>query len=185
MAEENTSGVNLSKVISFAINKHKGQKRANGVPYIVHPLRVAELVKTHKKSSEIDVLVAAALLHYVLEDTYTSYRELIENFGEVIASIVMELTTAKYVPVLFGKDNYLSKKMANMTNYALVIKLCDRLDNVSDLNGVSYEKKVKTLNDTIVITNYLKENRELTGTQKKLIELIDEKVAEQQKTLKK
>ena len=97
----------------------------------------------------------------------------------------MELTTAKYVPVLFGKDNYLSKKMANMTNYALVIKLCDRLDNVSDLNGVSYEKKVKTLNDTIVITKYLKENRELTGTQKRLIELIDEKVAEQQKTLKK
>ena len=80
MAEENTSGVNLSKVISFAINKHKGQKRANGVPYIVHPLRVAELVKTHKKSSEIDVLVAAALLHDVLEDTYTSYLELIENF---------------------------------------------------------------------------------------------------------
>lgn len=182
MAEENK--VDLSKVISFAINKHRGQKRANGVPYIVHPLRVAELVKTYKKSQEIDILVAAAILHDVLEDTYTSYRELIDNFGEVIASIVMELTTASYVPVLFGKDNYLSKKMANMTNYALVIKLCDRLDNISDLNGVSKEKKIKTLKDTTIITNYLKENRLLTGTQARLIELIDAKVSEQQAALK-
>lgn len=178
MTDDSNKKINLSKVIAFAINKHKGQKRANGAPYIVHPLRVAELVKQYKKSSEIEVLIAAALLHDVLEDTYTSYKELIDNFGQIIASIVMELTTAKYVPVLFGKDNYLCKKMVNMTNYALVIKLCDRLDNISDLDGVSEEKKMHTLNDTIAISTYLKQNRQLTKTQSILVKLIDEKVAE-------
>lgn len=168
----------IKKAYYFAREKHKGQKRDNGDEYIVHPIRVAKIVITFKDTHDIDVLIASSLLHDTLEDTYTSYKELVDNFGEVIASIVEELTTAGYVPKLEGKEMYLSKKMQNMTNYALVIKLADRLDNVSDLNTTTEEKKNRVIAQTQYIVNYLKINRELTPTQQKLIKEIEKKLEE-------
>lgn len=165
----------LKDVLSFAYKKHAGQMRDDGKPYITHPLRVAELVAKYKKSKNIKLLMSAALLHDTLEDTYTSPKELYDFFGKnsQIPSLVVELTTAKYVPKLIGKAQYLAQKMTAMTSYALVIKLCDRLDNISDLKGCSVEKQNRTLLDTRYIIDYLKTHRELTNTHLKIIEDIE------------
>ncbi len=165
----------LKDVLQFACEKHAGQFRDDGKPYITHPLRVAELVAKYKKSKNIKLLMSAALLHDTLEDTYTSPKELYDFFGEdsPVPSLVIELTTAKYVPKLIGKAQYLAQKMEHMTSYALVIKLCDRLDNISDLKGCSLEKQKRTINDTIYIIDYLKSHRELTNTHKVIINEIE------------
>lgn len=168
----------IKDALIFARQKHRGQLRDGGNPYIVHPIRVAKLVLTYKKSKDIEILVAGALLHDTLEDTYTSYKELEEAFGEVVASLVMELTTASYVPKLEGKDVYLSRKMENMTNYALVIKLADRLDNLSDLSSTTDEKRIRILNQTKNIVDYLVEHRVLTSTQQKLVDEINKILGE-------
>ena len=160
-------------VLNFAAKKHEGQFRADGVtPYIEHPIKVAKLIKKYKKSRNIDAIVAAALLHDTLEDTYTSYRELVDNFGEIVASLVMEVTTASYMPHLVGKGNYLKHKMIDMSNYSLCIKLADRLANLMDAGSLPDERKQKIIFDTYEIVEYLEEKRQLTDAHKALIEAI-------------
>lgn len=160
-------------VLEFARRKHEGQFRDDKVtPYIEHPIKVAELVRHYKKSKNIDAIVAAALLHDTMEDTYTSYRELVDNFGEMVASMVLEVTSAKMVLKLKGKACYLKHKMNHMSPYALVIKLADRLANLRDMKGVSEEKLKRTEEDTIEIIDYLENpNNEykLTEAQRNLI----------------
>lgn len=170
--------LDLNNVLEFAKEKHKGQKRDDGREYITHPIRVAKLVDDYKGkySSNRKILFAAAILHDTLEDTNTSYKELVDNFGEVVASLVLELTTAKYACHYIGKAQYLAEKMEHMTSYALTIKLADRLDNISDLAGCKPEKKEKMINDTIYIMSYLEKNRKLTKSQKALSSAIKEKI---------
>ena len=171
--------VDLDKVLQFATEKHKGQKRDDGSDYITHPIRVAKIVEDFKAktSSNRKVLLAAALLHDTLEDTYTSYREIEENFGEYVASLVLELTTATFACHYKGKAQYLAEKMEHMTSYALVIKLADRYDNISDLK-TNYPKKLKTIKDTYYILDYLESHRELTSSQTALKDAIRAKLAE-------
>lgn len=169
--------LNYDYVLEFAKKKHEGQFRADGVtPYICHPMLVAKLIKQYKKSKNIDAIIAAALLHDTLEDTYTSYRELIDNFGEMVASIVIELTTADYMADQVGKANYLKTRMCIMSPYAFVIKLCDRLANIMDSKNLVIEKQMKLKKETIEILDYLEKNKELTPTQKILFAKIREEL---------
>lgn len=164
-------------VLQFAKKKHEGQYRADGItPYINHPILVAELIKKYKKSKNIDAIVAAALLHDTLEDTFTSYRELIDCFGEMVASMVIELTTADYMCDLVGKANYLKTRMCIMSPYAFMIKLCDRLANIMDSNNLSRSRRIKLKNETIEILAYLEEYKTLTPSQQNLIDKIKEEL---------
>ena len=170
--------VDYDYVLEFARKKHAGQFRADGVtPYINHPIQVAKIVKRVKKSADIDSIVAAALLHDTLEDTYTSYKELTDEFGVMVASMVMEVTTASYVPMLIGKSNYLKRKMVDMSNYALVIKLADRLANLMDSSSLSEERRTGLIIDTHEIIDYIEAHRDLTGTQKELVNEIREELS--------
>lgn len=122
----------IVQATEFATKKHDGQVRKfNGEPYIEHPKRVAWKVFeiTHN-----DELTAAAVLHDTLEDTDTSLEELVSVFGNKIAYLVMDLTNNKEGMKELGKEVYLTKKMSNLSSNALLIKLADRLDNVSDLS---------------------------------------------------
>jgi GTP pyrophosphokinase len=168
----------LKEVLRFATEKHKGQKRDDGQDYIVHPIRVAKLVDKYKGqySSNREILLAAALLHDTLEDTDTSYKELRDKFGEYVASLVLELTTAKYACKFIGKAQYLAEKMQIMTNYALTIKLADRLDNLCDLDNTSQDKKQRTIDDTYYILSYIEKHRTYTDSQTQLANLIKEQL---------
>ena len=169
--------LNLDEVLSFATQKHQGQKRDDGSEYIIHPKRVSKIIEEIKKDSQNkDVLISASLLHDTLEDTYTSYRELEENFGKEVASIVVELTTAPYVTKMIGKARYLAEKMEHMSNYALLIKLADRYDNLCDLKNCTPQKQQKTINDTIFILDYLSNHRVFTNSQQKLVDLINKQI---------
>lgn len=168
--------INVDEVLAFATEKHKGQMRDDGREYITHPIRVSRLVMEYKPSWNSNILQAGALLHDVLEDTYTSYREICDRFGDVVASLVLEVTSAKFMPTLVGKRYYLAHKMRYMSNYALVIKLADRLDNLNDMEGVSLEKTKRTYFDTIYMISYLEGKRMLTDSQKRLISAIRKKL---------
>ncbi len=167
------ANIDYDFVLNYATKKHDGQFRADGVtPYINHCIKVAELVKKYKRSQNIDSIVAACLLHDTLEDTYTSYKELEDVFGEMVASMVMEVTTATYMTRLVGKGNYLKHKMKEMSQYALVIKLADRLANIYDSNNLPKERRLKLIRDTDEIVDFLERNRELTVAQKSILKEI-------------
>lgn len=161
---------------SFAIDKHKEQYRKNGNPYIIHPISVASLLKKYKKSHNINRLMAAAYLHDTLEDTNTSYYELVDTFGYDIAGLVMELTTDENMKKEIGKNKYLAYKLNSMTKWALSIKLCDRLDNISDLEEMEESFSKRYLEETIFIIDYICENRELTKTHRDIIKDIVDKL---------
>ena len=173
------NNIDLKQVLRFAIKKHKNQKRDDGSPYINHPTGVAKLVAKYKKDSKNKkILISAALLHDTLEDTYTSTQELYDFFGKdsQVPSIIVELTNAKFVPKLIGKANYIAEKMQFMTSYALVIKLCDILHNLSDLKGCTKEKQNYTRANARSIIEYLKTHRKLTQTHILIINDIDKKL---------
>lgn len=163
---------NSNNAYLFAYEKHFNQKRSDGTEYINHPVRVAELVKKYKNSSDIDSLICAAFLHDIIEDTDTTYYEIVNLFGYKIASLVMELTTNDEMKKAIGKNKYMAYKLKHMTSWALVIKLCNRLDNVSDTTGFKAQRKKRYIEDTIFLINYLEKNRELSKTHKKIIKEI-------------
>lgn len=177
--------VDYDYVLKFATEKHAGQYRADGkTPYIEHPKMVAKLLLKYKKSRNIDLIIAAGLLHDTLEDTYTSYRELLDNFGEIVASMVMEVTTASYMPRLMGKGNYLKHKMLDMSNYSLCIKLADRMANLIDSDTLPPERRQKIIADTYEIIEFLEQNRVLTETHQNMINDIRLELQKLEQTLK-
>ena len=167
------------KALEFAREKHKGQMRKNNTPveYITHPINVANLVKKYANNKEnIDDLVSSAYLHDTLEDTNTTFKELICNFGNLISNLVKELTNNDVLKKEMGKTKYLSMKMANMSENALIIKLCDRLDNVSSLYDTNKAFIDKYLRETISILNYIIDNRSLNAIHLNIISDINKEV---------
>ena len=76
----------LDKAINFAVDAHKGQFRKHtDTPYILHPLEAAAIVGTMTSDDEV---IAAAVLHDVIEDTDTDIETVEKIFGKRIAGFV-------------------------------------------------------------------------------------------------
>lgn len=76
----------LNKAIVFATNVHSGQfRKSTDIPYILHPLEAAAIVGTMTTDDEI---LAAAVLHDVVEDTDTTVEQVLELFGDRVARLV-------------------------------------------------------------------------------------------------
>ena len=76
---------NVQNAIAFATEAHKSQKRKSGEPYIVHPLLVACIVAYFGGD---EVMVCAALMHDVVEDTEYTLEDVRRDYGEDIACLV-------------------------------------------------------------------------------------------------
>lgn len=165
---------------SVAEKAHRGQMRKDGSPYFDHPCRVADLVRHYKGDShEVEALCAAAYLHDTLEDTDLTYYDLVKSFGYQVASLVLELTTNPEMKEGIGnKASYMSYKLKHMTHWALVIKLCDRLDNLRDTKACSDKWIQKYLFETAHILGYLVHNRELTPTHRRIMDDLWERCTE-------
>lgn len=152
------------KAIEFANVKHAGQvRRVSNEPYITHPMAVMILLVAYKpKSKNLNALLCAGILHDVLEDTDTTFEELVENFGGMIASLVLELTNDEKEIERLGKNEYLKIKLRGLSSYALTIKLIDRLVNLRDNPKESYKA------DTYTLLVELQRKRKLSKTQKKV-----------------
>ena len=155
------------EAIKFSNEKHAGQvRKGSGDPYITHPIAVSYIVAAFKRSKALVQLLCAAILHDTLEDTETTYDELERKFGTLVASLVLELTDDKDEIARIGKLEYQKQKVLNYTSYGLVLKLCDRLHNVSD------SPTAKTIRDTLELMDHLVANRKLTRPQSALVEAI-------------
>ena len=178
--------VNNSELVkrakAFASEKHSGQTRKGGGDYFSHPRRVAAFVAKNKQSHKLDNLVAAAYCHDTVEDCNVTIEEIREKFGELVANLVEELTSDKEKLLKMGKTEYLTDKMLHMSSWGLVIKLCDRLDNVSDLLTADAKFRDKYKKETEAIIKGLLSQRELTTTHRKLIHQIQKKLSRLEKT---
>lgn len=134
---------NTKKAINIAYNAHMGQTDKFGIPYIFHPMHLAELMDT-----EDECIVA--ILHDVVEDTDITFEYLEKEFSHNIIEALKLLTHDKSVPydeyILKLKNNPLAKK----------VKLVDlkhnsdesRLNDITpkDINrNKKYENAIRTL----------------------------------------
>jgi (p)ppGpp synthase/HD superfamily hydrolase len=149
--------------LQFAIKKHKGQvRRVSGAPYVIHPILVSYLVAKYKTSRCLEELIAAAILHDTLEDTNTTFQELARYFPPLVVTLVQELTSDETQIATLGKNEYMKKKLLGLSNYALTVKLIDRLANVMDHPTSEYKV------DTIDLMNHVSRRRRLTRTQHRI-----------------
>ena len=83
----------VSRAIYFATKAHDGMRRKNSeVPYIMHPLEAAVIVSTMTDDQEV---IAAAILHDVVEDTDITIEEVYSEFGERVGLLVASETENK------------------------------------------------------------------------------------------
>jgi (p)ppGpp synthase/HD superfamily hydrolase len=171
MAELNSTLFN--KEIEMVKTIHDGQtRRFTLAPYWTHPIRVATLVMKYKESHEIDNLVRAALYHDSLEDTALTAEKLTEITNPLVTSLVLELTNDLNEIAILGKAEYMKKKVLGLTSWALVIKLCDRLDNCSDFIYAPAKFVIKYSAETWGIIEALYKDYQLTETHKKIMDMI-------------
>ena len=119
----------------FAKYGHRGQKRDDGSRYFDHPRAVAEIVIDELKIVDNWMIVAAALLHDILEDSYLFNESRLQFcFGAHVALWVKLLTKEK------GVDYY--KRLRECVYWqVLLVKLCDRLHNLRTLHNCSSKKQ--------------------------------------------
>lgn len=128
----------IRKAGHFARRAHRGQRRKyRGSPYSHHPFRVARAVAAHEIGSP--VTVAAALLHDTVEDTPVSLELIVKEFGPEVAQLVSELTKLKQPAVHDRRERFLNElaRLEGISREAKVIKLLDRIDNVSESRHVA------------------------------------------------
>lgn len=131
----------MNKAKIFAENAHEGQvRKVTNVPYIYHPIRVAERLKEMNLSEE---LICAAYLHDVVEDTPFEIEDIESKFGPKVASLVASHTEDKSKSWKERKQHTIDivKQAEKEVKYLIV---ADRLDNLLD-----FEKDLNQIGDTV------------------------------------
>ena len=122
----------IDKAKMFAEMAHAGQTRKySDDPYITHPIRVSEIVAHNQGSDE---MIAAALLHDVVEDTPVTHDEILDKFGANVSDLVFGLTD-----VDLSMGNRKTRKaldrdrIASSSADVQLIKLADFIDNTTSI----------------------------------------------------
>ena len=144
----------IQKAYNFALRAHEGQYRTSGEPYIMHPIAVATIISEEMGLGSTSI--CAALLHDVLEGTSYTIDDIENIFGKKIALIVDGLT--KIAGGIFGDkasaqaENF-KKLLLTMSEdiRVILIKICDRLDNMRHLDKQPEAKRYKISGETLYI----------------------------------
>jgi (p)ppGpp synthase/HD superfamily hydrolase len=124
----------VRSALAQARSDHAGQVRngSGGMPYIEHPIQVATLLAEHGYGDEV---LAAALLHDVVEDSETTLDELREKFGEGVAGLVGAMTDdGKFEDYRERKAEH-RERLAAAPVEALAIYGADKLTNSKTLRA--------------------------------------------------
>ncbi|MDR1969855.1 MAG: RelA/SpoT family protein [Candidatus Nomurabacteria bacterium] len=148
----------ITAALEYATEKHAGQTRLSGDPYIAHPLAVATLLL--EWNMDIDSVVAG-LLHDIAEDTETGLEEIEAKFGRNVALLVDGVTKVgqaraqrqdimTYLPAT--RDNLTKLLVAIGSDVrVIIIKLADRLHNLRTLEFQPPENQLKTARESLEV----------------------------------
>lgn len=143
----------IRRAYEYSAKAHKGQTRKSGDPYFIHPASVAGIITELRLDT---ASVCAGLLHDVVEDTLATTKDIEREFGNEVASLVDGVTK-------LGKINFTSKEDRQAENFrkmvvamardirVLLIKLCDRVDNMRTLGHMSPEAQERIARETLEI----------------------------------
>lgn len=143
----------LRRAYFFSAREHKGQTRASGEPYLVHPLEVANILAEMRLD---EVSVATGLLHDVVEDTLVDAETIKQYFGDEIAHLVSGLTKIAHISHTSKEEqqaeNVRKMLLAMIDDVRVVlVKLADRLHNMRTLSHLKPEKRKRIAQETLDI----------------------------------
>src|SRR5262245_60720736 len=143
----------MKKAYVYANHAHDGQTRRSGEPYVVHPLSVASIIADLR----LDVpSICAGLLHDCVEDTHATVEEIQSQFSPEVAFLVDGVTK-------LGKIAWTTREERQAENFrkmllamardirVILVKLCDRLDNMRTLDHMPGEKQERIARETMDI----------------------------------
>jgi len=122
----------VREALGTAQRAHAGQLRrgSDGRPFIDHPVAVAELLCEERQGDEV---IAAALLHDVVEKSDTDLETVRERFGEVVGDLVAAMTEDESIPSYEDRKDEHRGRVAEAGAAALAIFAADKLTNVTML----------------------------------------------------
>src|SRR6188474_1941627 len=145
------AGELIKRAYDYSFKAHIGQTRKSGDPYIVHPVSVAGIITELRLDT---ASVCAGLLHDVVEDTLATQADVEKEFGPEVANLVDGVTK-------LSKINFTSKEDRQAENFrkmvvamardirVLLVKLCDRVDNMRTLEHMSTDSRERIARETI------------------------------------
>lgn len=152
----------IKKAYHVAYDLHRGQKRASGEPYIIHPLHVAYIIITEFNFNDVDTIIAA-LLHDTIEDCGMTKEFLSSMFNDNIATIVESVSKLKKVDLSKEEEdaynNYLLLQSILKDYRSIIVKLADRLHNMRTLeykqDGKRIHKSAETLSFYVPLASHI------------------------------
>jgi GTP pyrophosphokinase len=143
----------VTDAFAYACEHHAGQLRKSGEEFIYHPWGVAKVCAQLQQQPAV---LAAALLHDVVEDTDATSEEVAQRFGEGVRILVDGVTKLSKFQFASREDqeaeNY-RKMMVSMVEdiRVIVIKLADRLHNMRTLSYLGKQKQIQKAKETLEV----------------------------------
>ncbi|MGI8743892.1 MAG: RelA/SpoT family protein [Bryobacteraceae bacterium] len=143
----------LAKAYRLAAEAHKDQLRANGEPYMLHPLQVTRILADMQMDM---VSFETGLLHDTVEDTSITPEQIRKEFGEEVARCVdgvTKLTKLNFYSREERQAESVRKMLLAMVSdiRVIIVKLADRLHNMRTLDSLSRDRQERIAQETIEI----------------------------------
>jgi len=118
--------------LGYAERMHAGQvRKADGQPFIRHPLEVALILYTAGAPDEV---IAAGALHDTVEKTDADVADLRERFGSRVAEIVLTLTEDDSITGYETRKAALRDQVAYASHDALMVFAADKISKARELH---------------------------------------------------
>jgi GTP pyrophosphokinase len=143
----------IRRAYDYSKRAHEGQKRKSGDPYFIHPASVAGIITELRLDT---ASVCAGLLHDVVEDTLATTKDIEREFGSEIADLVDGVTKLSQINFTAKEDrqaeNFRKMVVAMARDIrVLLVKLCDRVDNMRTLEHMKPEAQERIARETMEI----------------------------------
>lgn len=143
----------IKKAYLYAYNEHKGMKRLTKDDFITHPLEVTKILMDLNVD---DTTIIASLLHEVINNSNKTYDDLVNDFGEDIAKIVLSVSKINKLELPDNNESsviYLRKILVGLAQdvRVLYIKLADRLHNMRTNWAINPQKQKQKAEETMSV----------------------------------
>ena len=143
----------VRRAYDYSYRAHLGQTRKSGDPYFVHPTNVAGIITELRLDA---ASVCAGLLHDVVEDTLATTKDIEREFGSEISELVDGVTKLSKIEFTSKEDrqaeNFRKMVVAMSKDIrVLLVKLCDRVDNMRTLQHMKPEAQERIARETMEI----------------------------------
>ncbi len=136
----------IDKAIYWSKIYHVNQFRKSGEPFYSHPVEVAYMVSDYNLKTDV---IVASILHDIVEDTKVTVEMIQSTFGSRIAEMVDRLTRNRPDGSKLSVEQILNNAYQKQDEEVLLIKLFDRLHNLTTLDAMTDEKKKKIALETL------------------------------------